>query len=378
MSKSKVFIIWNDKEIASKVSEKLKAYQYEGIVGGSEGAEVGRTIIDTVIYGMDQCDQAIAIMRKKKKEVQISANVFLELGYAMSKYGNMRTHLFYIDYDHNDVPSDLSGVWVDASVKSNEIKPTFASTDWSLFDQIDQIVEKLPMDKNMQRAVKDGYKNELWCVKNREEIAEKIVSSFLSHQKVVIKEEKIKVLGDYYHFRNYVIDHLESPHCSDYELAQYIIFLTQGAYMHNDLDDYRRYLERLHVNSHFSPELSIAVEYALLSVDVFQAILPKDYQSLNCNNFDDYRVSMNDYLKNIQESFNAIDDKKHTHFCIDDNVYKYAKKIYEDIRMRVEGELVRCICEYWDKKNNAAENVTILSYPDVLLPIIQNYPPKCV
>lgn len=386
MSKSRVFIVWNDKDIANKVSEKLKIYQYEGIVGGSDRAEGGRTIIDTVINEMDQCDQAIVIMKKKGTETQISANVYLELGYAISKYGSMRTHLYFIDYDYKDVPSDLSGVWVDDTLKTYEIKPTFAPTDWSVFKQIDKMVDTLVAEKNMRKAVKDGYKNELWRERNNDEIAESIVNSFTAHQKSVIREDKIKVLANYYHYRNYVIDHMKSPHCSDYELAQYIIFLTQGAYMHDDLDDFKHYLEALHVNGRMSPELNIAVKYALMSVKVFQEAMPCDYVNLSSGNAEGYVVNTTRLLDQLLSLYSiytvndSIRDSSNKYYCfhIDKKIYKNARCEFEDIRAKVEDNLAAKIRKFVEKKDSLlTERVTIMRYENSL-GLIKSYYPENV
>ena len=389
MSKSRVFIIWNDKDIANKVSEKLVQYQYEGIVGGSEGAAGGRTIIDTVINGMVQCDQAIAIMKKTDDDKQISANVFLELGYAISKYGNMRTHMYFIDYDYKDVPGDLGGVWVDGSIKSSEIKPTFAPANWSVFEQIDKIVDTLPIEKTMRKAVKEGYKTELWRVKNINEIAEEIVKSFIAHQKTVIPEDKIKVLANYYHYRNYVIDHMISPHCSDYELAQYIIFLTQGAYIHDDLEDFKRYLEELHVNGHYSPELDMSVQYALASVEVFQAVMPNEYVKMsgrNTKNYINKTVKLLEQLlpqfsketsldKDKEKNKGKEDDEEYNRFHINKNTYDSARRKFEDIRLIVEESLDEKIRQFQQEKDGrVVDSIALVYCKEPMLYITSNYP----
>ena len=221
--RDKVFIVWSGSSVvAKKVEDLLRSpqYGYDPYSGGNmENDSLFISIGDTVINQMKKCNQAIVIF-EKKKDGSVSNNLFFELGYVLSRYGTRKVHCVMRESDDIDIPSDFDSCFVQKIACSND-----------------------------------------------EEFVQGIVEYFVNRQKMSITENKMSLINNRYIIHDKLVAHY-SPNgsqCSDYELAQYVLFYTQACYMFGDGKTIIQELETLnrdHSNE-FSDELRIAVDISL-------------------------------------------------------------------------------------------------------------------
>ena len=203
-----VFIAWSDSnDLPICIKKKLDANGFCGVIGGDYEGNPNlfhptETVGQTIRNQMKYCDQAIVLFRNPvgkngtKNKYQIGGNIVYEVGYLTSKFGekfNEKMHIFNIDIKKTDrhiFPTDLDGQW-GTNVISKE--------------------------------------------KTNEEISDEIVSTFLRHQ-VNDREESIFQLINQYRYIEYEMDvHISNPLCSDFELANKIIFYIQAAYIYQEI-----------------------------------------------------------------------------------------------------------------------------------------------
>ena len=202
-----VFIGWcGSNELAAKVSKILSKHNYWCVVGGNYDEVSNIYIGGTIIEQLNKCNQALFIVRKNASG-SISNNVIFEIGYSLSKFNSSpnKLHLFYLDIDpkDNSIPSDLLGAWAEHINTSS---------------------------------------------KSEDEIVELIVSSFLSDQKMQIIENKMDLVNDWHRINNMVINHCKTPVCSDFEMAQYLLFYAVSSGFMNIFQEMKEPLSVLRRN----------------------------------------------------------------------------------------------------------------------------------
>ncbi len=244
--KENVFIGWSgNRELAIKIKEKLDEKGCLCIVGGNynknpgniqiQGTERG-AINKTVRNQMDYCNQAIVLLQKKKETMQISGNLWYELGYLTAKNDSSKIHIFYIDMDSTAdkaIPSDIHGSW------GNLVSTTDKTND---------------------------------------QIADEIVKFFLQNINADLQEEKIQKINNHRHIE-YALDvHLERPLFSHYDLAKQLIFYVQAAFIYQEskissqkCEELRHSLIKGLIKSE---ELMVVLEYARLTFEVFDMAIP--------------------------------------------------------------------------------------------------------
>ena len=198
--KGKVFIGWcGSTALADDVKKKLKDADFEGIRGGESRTDNYIFLGQTILKEIDNCNQAVFIFQKKD-DGSISASTLFELGYALARLETNKIHVFYIDIPEKDqsIPSDLEGIWAEHLYNVND-----------------------------------------------EQIDEKVVEKFLANQKKVFIGNKMNIINTYYEKRSAFEIYAERPFCSEYELAQHVLFFSQAAYMFNDVNEGLEYLKRL-------------------------------------------------------------------------------------------------------------------------------------
>lgn len=250
--KGRIFIAWSgNNTLAQEVKQRLDTEQYTGIVGGQDGAANGFFVGQAVLEEINQCNQAIFVI-EKKADGTISNNLMFELGYALAKFKHNKLHLFYIDIEEKEIPSDIRGAWA-----------THAISETS------------------------------------ENVAEEIVEKFLAGQKHIIPEDKMAVINDYYDTKKMILEYAGSPRCSEYELAQYVLFFSQAAYMfHNEKEGFDC-LELLTKSLRSpSPELGTAISVGMCYLRMLLAI--RKGENVLYLQKEDYREAVN-RLKEIEE-----------------------------------------------------------------------------
>lgn len=98
---SKAFVAWSGNHsfalaLAAHIDAQDKGI--ECIVGGSSvGGIGGKTVFDTVMEQMKQCDQAILLVQKHPVTGKISPNLMFEWGHLMAKLPPNKVHNFFIE-----------------------------------------------------------------------------------------------------------------------------------------------------------------------------------------------------------------------------------------------------------------------------------------
>ena len=182
-----VFIGWSSSNnLAKKVKNELVKEGYSCVIGGNDGLVGSLSIADTIVSQISLATQSIFIIRKNDMGF-ISNNVTFEIGYSVSKYNStlQKLHLFYLDIDPKDdsIPSDLLGLWA-----------THISTEG----------------------------------KDDDEVVSEIVSSFMSHQKTELVENKMDLMTNWVNLYMLLSKHLDVPNHSDFDIAQYMLIYIES------------------------------------------------------------------------------------------------------------------------------------------------------
>ncbi len=229
--KDRVFIAWSgSNEIALKVKALLEKYNYGCFIGGNaDNTSKFSSVGDTVIQQIKNCNQAIVIFQNRR-DGAVSNNLFFELGYVMAMYGMKKVHCIKRKEEVVVLPSDFDNSFVE-SIEDNGDDDSFV----------------------------DG-----------------IVKYFIFRQKMSINENKMFLINNRYLIHDKIVSHYSESgsKCSDYELAQYILFYMQAAHMFGDekktLKEILRFKQQH--NYEFSSELSLAVNMCVSFFELVTSI----------------------------------------------------------------------------------------------------------
>lgn len=233
--KDKIFIIWSgENKTAMMVKNILEnKHNYLCYVGGNQYNDSQMLSIgDTVVKQMKTCNQAIVIFSNKNNS-GVSNNLYFELGFVSSNYGMKKVHCVKRHNDNIILPSDFDNSFVENIMASNE-----------------------------------------------EEYVEGIVNYFLTRQKLSVDTNKMYLINNRYIIHEMLQVHYSDigSKCSDYELAQYILFYMQSGVMFQDeakiLDELKSF-KRQHYNE-FSPELHQAVNLSIAFLEATSNLLGSD------------------------------------------------------------------------------------------------------
>ena len=226
--KDKIFIAWSDLEVAKKVGIMLDKNGYSYQIGGNAQNDTSNiTVGATVLEQIKKCNQAIIIFSKKtvqdennKQYEFVSGNLFFEFGYAIAKYGTYKLHCVKRKNDNITMPAALKTTYV------TEL---------------------------------DGDSDDVFV--------ENIYKYFEGRQKMTVEKEKMELINNRHIIREFIDKHYsnEGSKCSDYELAQYILFDMQASHMFLDektvLDELTRF--RGDYQNQFSDELRLSVDFSI-------------------------------------------------------------------------------------------------------------------
>ncbi len=222
--KDRVFIVWSgSNKVAIQVKDILeKQYNYVCSIGGnSDNNSSFSSVGDTVIQQIKSCNQAIIIFQNRA-DGAVSNNLFFELGYVLAMYGQKKIHCVKRKNEDVVLPSDFDNSFVQSIEDTKEDLSDFANG---------------------------------------------IVDYFIGRQKMSVNENKMYLIDNRYLIHDKIVSHYseKGSKCSDYELAQYLLFYMQAAHMFGD--EANVYEELLDFkNKHkfeFSTELTIAVNMCL-------------------------------------------------------------------------------------------------------------------
>lgn len=225
--KDRIFIGWSgSNEVALKVKYVLEnRCNYKCSIGGNcENNSSMSSIGDTVIQQIKNCNQAIIIFQNRS-DGQVSNNLFFELGYTLASYGVAKTHCVRRSSEKITLPSDFDSAFVE------------------------------PIDDTEEEKFVGG-----------------IVSYFLDRQKLSVNTNKMYLIDNRYIIRGFIQSHFsdQGSKCSDYELAQYLLFYMQAANMFGDVKKVQdEILAFKSANQHnFSTELAFSVNISLAFFDL--------------------------------------------------------------------------------------------------------------
>ena len=270
--KDRVFIAWSGTyDVAIRVKALLeKKYNYVCSIGGnSDNDSRFSSIGDTVIQQMKTCNQAIVIFQNRL-DGSVSNNLFFELGYVMSMYGMKKVHCVKRLQDEVVLPSDFDNSFVE-----------------SIDDSGDDAV-----------------------------FAQKIADYFIGRQKMSINENKMYLINNRYLIHDKIVSHYSEAgsKCSDYELAQYILFYMQASHMFGDEKKTIREILRfkqLH-NFEFSSELSLAVNLCLSFMNMVTNINYNEVTNevyIDQNTFWSFKNEYTSYIDSIVDDDMGVFDE---------------------------------------------------------------------
>lgn len=220
--KDQIFIAWSgSNEIPMQIKKILETKSYKCTIGGnadnnSKFASVG----DTVIQQMKTCNQAIVVFQNRA-DGMVSNNLFFELGYVLALYGQTKVHCVRRDNEQVVLPSDFDNSFVEP----------------------------------------------IACNGDDESFVKGIINYFFERQKMSINVNKMLLINNRYKMHDYIQSHFseQGSKCSDYELAQYVLFYAQAAHMFGDerkvCKEMKQFKDAYH--SFFSDELSVAVNMCI-------------------------------------------------------------------------------------------------------------------
>ncbi|MBQ8643464.1 MAG: nucleotide-binding protein [Candidatus Methanomethylophilaceae archaeon] len=230
-----IFVAWSGtNDIALQIKSKLEKKNYKCMIGGnSDNSSSFSSIGDTVIQQIKTCNQAIVIFQNKA-DGSVSNNLFFELGYVLASYGSMKVHCVRKETEDVILPSDFDNSFV------------------------------------------EPIKN----IENDEDFVNGILNYFFKRQKLSVTENKMNLINNRYRIHDYIQSHFsdKGSKCSDYELAQYLLFYMQAAHMFNDEKDvsqeFKKFKNEYH--SFFSEELSYSVDVCISFMEMVRDIKMTD------------------------------------------------------------------------------------------------------
>ncbi len=263
---SKVFIAWSGNfEFAKKLKNYIDSHPaYDAIVGGNLHELSSIFVGGTIIEQMKKCDQAILLIQKNSDTGRLSSNLMFEWGYMLAKLNANKIHIYFMNLSVNDteLPSDLHGVW--------------AYSVNTVGREEDDVVREL------------GEK-------------------FFSSQRNSLSANKMAVIIDRENTRGIIKKHFETPACSSYEIAQYILCYIFSANIYRDtceeaLKDIETFSKCMDTNASESPELTVSVRCALVSIDFFKKVkYVDDEQYITKADFYDIREKYEALLEQAED-----------------------------------------------------------------------------
>jgi len=283
--KDKIFIAWSgDITVALRVKDILEhRCNYKCYIGGNSANDSAYASVgDTVIQQIKGCNQAIIIFQNRKDGL-VSNNLFFELGYTLASYGPTKTHCVKRATDAISLPTDFDGAFVE---------PLEATDD--------------------------------------EKFASSIVKYFLQRQKMSVNTNKMQLIDNRYIIRGMIKSHFseEGSKCSDYELAQYILFYTQAAHMFGDMNTVQKELQAFkQENQHqFSRELSMAVDMSLVFAEFSLNTIISDDGNIYMDKAY-YRTCKLKYESFYSDICRVIENKDETN-ADDNKIFYYWAKVF--------------------------------------------------
>ena len=258
--KDKIFIIWSgENKIALKLKKILEEkYNYLCFVGGNyQNDSQMLSMGDTIVRQMRMCNQSIVIF-SNKCDGRISNNLYFELGFVSASYGMKKVHCVKKHDELISLPSDFDNSFVQ-NINAND----------------------------------------------ESEFVDGIVEYFLSRQKLSVDTNKMYLINNRYIIHEMLQVHYSDvgSKCSDYELAQYVLFYMQSGVMFQDecriLEELKNFKRQF--VSEFSHELHQSIN---LSIAFLEATSVLSYENdsvyITDDLFRNYFISCKNMISEIK------------------------------------------------------------------------------
>ncbi len=287
--KDKVFIAWSgSNSVARKVRDILRFHGYEGIVGGNDNnGSTHFTIGEVVISQIKSCNQAILILQKKGGEEIVSSNLFFEMGYVFSRYGAQKVHAVKQKNEVLNIPTDIENFFIEPVCDFIEI---------------------------------DGEN-----IFNEDIFAKGIVDYFLKRQQLTIGGSKMELISDYNKLLRFIQG---KDKCSTYELAQYVLYFMQSAYLFDEVDEALKELDQMccHLGGVVQNELAVAVDICRAYfglVNNIKVVENTDKLFMDATAYYDYEETVDNLLLEIVDLIENNKRIKDEYGNIENNLEEY-------------------------------------------------------
>lgn len=212
-----IFIGWSgNKPLADKLSDLIaQSGRMRPIVGGGVPSDmfVGAQVIDQI----NRCKKAILLA--EDKDGMLSHNLMFEWGYVMARLDIHDIHVFLINKNSRDLPSDLLGSWV----------------------------SEVLVDRSKE---------------SDEEIAKRVFDIFLPN---AMQEREIAYFDLIDNWKQVFVNLTDDIADSNQEVFDYVFTGCMAAYYYQDYQNLRMVLNGFHVNQ----QTLIFVNFAKAYIDVF-------------------------------------------------------------------------------------------------------------
>lgn len=232
----RVFIAWGgNQNLANLVGKEISLSGYEGIVGG--GAVESLYIGSQVFSQIKKTTRAIILVQSSVEgNFNLNDNLMFEWGYLVAKFPPDKIHVFLINMNAKDLPSDLAGSWAQEIHAAN---------------------------------------------KTPEEVAKEIAGLFCMNAARQHRMDKFDIVHNYHQIKNFIVRHNTDPQCSDGDLAYYIFHCMEAAYYYMDEKEFFEAVNKL---TPISTALEVVSHIAKSNVQLFK-YTDNLQKALN---FDDY------------------------------------------------------------------------------------------
>ena len=135
--RANVFIVWGgNRSLANKVSEKIQERnEFNVIVGGDNPNDI--FIGEVVLRQIKMSSVAIILAQNSDKsgnDVLLRPNLMFEWGYISADFKAKNVHVFLMDMEERDLPSDLRGSWAKSIVTKGKSEDDVAKEIADIFD----------------------------------------------------------------------------------------------------------------------------------------------------------------------------------------------------------------------------------------------------
>lgn len=203
--RANVFIVWGgNRSLANKVSEKIQERnEFNVIVGGDNPNDI--FIGEVVLRQIKMSSVAIILAQNSDKsgnDVLLRPNLMFEWGYISADFKAKNVHVFLMDMEERDLPSDLRGSWAKSIVTKGKSEDDVAKEIADIFDH-DYHEQHIPA---------------------------------------------IETFENWNNIKNDIRNHTVNPLYTDREIAAIILYSFQASFYYHDIKELREWILKIKSN----------------------------------------------------------------------------------------------------------------------------------